>query len=65
MSSKRLTKHFKSFGSGFIELRTKLDADTLLDFAIHRGQNKTGSRKSTQVKTMHVYSAVSHGRLMH
>jgi hypothetical protein len=24
-------KHFKSFGSGFTELRAKLDADTLLD----------------------------------
>jgi hypothetical protein len=28
-------KHFKGFGSGFIKLHTKLDADTLLDFAIH------------------------------
>jgi hypothetical protein len=28
------TKHFKGFGSGFTELHAKLDADTLLDFAI-------------------------------
>jgi hypothetical protein len=28
-------KHFKGFGSRFTELHTKLDADTLLDFAIH------------------------------
>jgi hypothetical protein len=52
-------KHFKDFGSGFTELHTKLDADALLDFAIHRRQNKTQIRKSTCVKTMHV-----HGRLM-
>jgi hypothetical protein len=36
-----LTKHFKGFGSGFTELHAKLDADTLLDFAIHRRQNET------------------------
>jgi hypothetical protein len=29
-------KHFKDFGIGFTELHAKLDADTLLDFAIHR-----------------------------
>jgi hypothetical protein len=34
--SKSLTKHFKGSGSGFTELHAKLDADTLLDFAIHR-----------------------------
>jgi hypothetical protein len=39
--SKSLMKHFKGFGSGFTELHAKLDADTLLDFAIHRRQNKT------------------------
>jgi hypothetical protein len=43
-------KHFKGFGSGFKELRAKLDADTLLDFAIHRRQNETRSQKSTIVK---------------
>jgi hypothetical protein len=41
MFSKILTKHFKGFGSGFAELHVKLDADTLLDFAIHRRQNET------------------------
>jgi hypothetical protein len=42
----------------------KLDAAALLNFAIHRRQNKTQSRKSTHVKTMRVHSAVSRGRLM-
>jgi hypothetical protein len=64
MFSKSLTKHFKSFGSGFTELRAKLDADTLLDFAFHRRQNETRSRKSTRVKTMLVHSAMSRGRVM-
>jgi hypothetical protein len=62
--SKSLTKHFKGFGSGFAELHEKLDADTLLDFAFHRRQNETQSRKSTSVNIMRVYSAVSRGRLM-
>jgi hypothetical protein len=31
MFSKSLTKDFKGFDSGFTELHTKLDADTLLD----------------------------------
>jgi hypothetical protein len=59
-------KHFQGFGSGFTELHAKLDADTLLDFANHRRQNETRSRKSTRVKTMRVHSssAVSRGRLM-
>jgi hypothetical protein len=64
MISKSPTKHFKSFGSGFTEFHAKLDADTLLDFAIHRRQNETRSRKSTRVKTVLVHSAVSRGRLM-
>jgi hypothetical protein len=34
-SPKSLMKHFKGFGSGFTELHTKLDAETLLDIAIH------------------------------
>jgi hypothetical protein len=34
-------KHFKDFGSGFIDLHAKLDAGTLLDFAIHCRQNET------------------------
>jgi hypothetical protein len=59
MFSKGLTKYFKGFGGGFIELHAKLDADTLLNFAIHLGQNKTQSRKSSHVKTMRVHSAVS------
>jgi hypothetical protein len=36
MFSKEFRKHFKGFGGGFTELHTKLVADTLLDFAIHR-----------------------------
>jgi hypothetical protein len=43
MFSKNLKKHFKDFGSGFIMLHAKLDADTLLDFATHRGKNKPQS----------------------
>jgi hypothetical protein len=54
-------EHLKSFGSGFTELHAKLDADTLLNFAIHGRQNETGSRKSTRVKTMLVHSAMSCG----
>jgi hypothetical protein len=57
-------KHFNSFGSGFTELHAKLDADTLLNFANSRRQNKTQSQKSTNVKTVGVHSAVSRGRLM-
>jgi hypothetical protein len=55
---------FKGFGGGFTELQAKLHADTLLDFAIHGRQNEPQSRKSTRVKTMHVHSAVTRGRLM-
>jgi hypothetical protein len=57
-------KHFKGFGSGSTELHAKLDADMLLDFALHRTQTETQSQKSTHVKTIHDHSAVSHGRLM-
>jgi hypothetical protein len=64
MFSKSLTKHFKGFGSEFTELHAKLDAVSLLDFAIHRRQNETLYRKSTRVKTVCVYSAMSRGRLM-
>jgi hypothetical protein len=64
MFSRSLTKHFKGFGSGFTELHAKLDADTLLDFAIYCRQNETQSQKNTHVKTMHVHGAVSCGRLM-
>jgi hypothetical protein len=46
------------------ELHAKVNADTLLDFAIHCSQNETRSRKSTPVKTACVHSAVLHGRLM-
>jgi hypothetical protein len=35
----------------------------LLDIALHCRQNETGSLKSTHVKTVHVHSAVSPGRL--
>jgi hypothetical protein len=61
MLSKSITKHFKGFGNGFTELRIKLDADTLLDFVIHRSQNET---RSTRVKSVRVHSTVSRGRLM-
>jgi hypothetical protein len=64
MFSKSLMKHFKGFRSGFTELHAKLDADTLLDFAIHRSQRETRSRKSNHVKTMLVHREVSRGRLM-
>jgi hypothetical protein len=57
-------KHFKSFRGGFTELHAKLDANMLLDFAIHRRQNETWSRKSTRVKTMLVHSVMSCGRVM-
>jgi hypothetical protein len=36
-----LQKPHKGFGSRFTELHAKLDADTLLDFAIHHRQNET------------------------
>jgi hypothetical protein len=64
MFSKSLTKHFMSFSSGFTERHAKLDADTLLDFAIHRSQNETQRRKSTRVKTTLVHSAMSRGKVM-
>jgi hypothetical protein len=64
MFSKGLMKHFKGFGSGFAEHHAKLDTDTLLDFAIHRRQNETQSRKSTRVKTVCVRSMLSSGRMM-
>jgi hypothetical protein len=50
MISKSLMKHFKGFGRGFTKLRTKLDADTLLNFAIHRTQNETRSQKNHSFK---------------
>jgi hypothetical protein len=58
-----LTKHFSGFGSGFTERHAKLDVDTLLNFAIHRRQNKTKSKKHP-CTSMHIHSAVSHGRLI-
>jgi hypothetical protein len=64
MFSKSVTKHLKGFGKGFTELHAKLDADTLLNFAIHRRQNETQSQKGTCIKTMRVHRVVSRGRLM-
>jgi hypothetical protein len=64
MFSKSFMKHFKSFDSGYTKLHAKLDADTLLDFAIHRRQNETPSQKRTCVKTMLVHSVMSCGRVM-
>jgi hypothetical protein len=61
MFSESLMKHLKGFGSGFAKLRGKLDADALLDFATHRSQRETRSRKSTCVKTIRVHTTVSHG----
>jgi hypothetical protein len=58
----RCMKHFKGFDR-FTELHAKLDADTLLDFAIHCRQNETQSRKSTRVKTVRFHT-VSLGRLI-
>jgi hypothetical protein len=50
-------KHFKGFSSRFTDLHAKLvDA--------HCRQNETLSRKNTCLKTMHVHSVVSHGRLV-
>jgi hypothetical protein len=42
-----LIKHFKGFSSRFTKLHTKLNADTLLDFAIHCRQNITVIQKGT------------------
>jgi hypothetical protein len=50
MFSKSLMKHFKGFGSGFTKFHAKLDADTLLDFAIHRRQNETHKSKKDSYK---------------
>jgi hypothetical protein len=47
----------KSLNSGFTERHAKLEADTLLDFAVHCRQNKTQSKKSTRMKIMRVHSA--------
>jgi hypothetical protein len=63
MLSKSLLKHLNGFGSGFIKLHAKLDANMLLNFAIHYKQNETQSRK-IHVKTMRIRRAVSHDRLM-
>jgi hypothetical protein len=52
MSSKNLMKHFKDFGNEFTKLCAKFDADTLLDFATHHGQNETRNQKSTRVRTV-------------
>jgi hypothetical protein len=50
MFSQSLRKHFKDFGSGFTDLHAKLNADAVLDFAIHHRENKTQSQKSTFCK---------------
>jgi hypothetical protein len=44
--SKCLTKDFKGFCSGFTELHAKLNADTLLDSAIHCRKNETQVKKA-------------------
>jgi hypothetical protein len=40
-----------------------LDANRLLDFAMHRRQKETRNRRSTHVKTKRVHSAMSRGTL--
>jgi hypothetical protein len=55
---------FQGVCSRFTDLHAKLNADTVLDFAIHQRENKTQSQKNTFVKTMRVHSTVSHGGLM-
>jgi hypothetical protein len=45
MFSKSLTKHFKGFGSRFIELHEKLDADALLYFLSIADKTTTKSKK--------------------
>jgi hypothetical protein len=52
MCTKGLTEHFRALNIGFTELHTKLDADTLLSFAIHYRQNKTQCQKRTYLKMM-------------
>jgi hypothetical protein len=42
-------KHLKGIGSGFTECQAKLDADTLLDFAIRHRKKESQSQKSTCV----------------
>jgi hypothetical protein len=59
-----VTRCFRGFGSGFTELHAKLDADTLLCFAIHRRQNETQSQKSTYIKQSCIRNTMSHGKLM-
>jgi hypothetical protein len=56
--------HFRGFGSRISELHAKLDADTLLDFAIHRRQTETQGQENSCIKTMSFHSAMSRGRLM-
>jgi hypothetical protein len=46
MFSKSLMKYLKGCSIGFTELHAKFDADTLLNFAIHRRQEKTWSQKA-------------------
>jgi hypothetical protein len=46
MFCESLMKHFKGLGSRYTVLHTKLDADMLLDFAIHHRQNETQSQKA-------------------
>jgi hypothetical protein len=38
--SPKASRSISSFGSGFTELHAKLDANMLLDFAIHRRQKE-------------------------
>jgi hypothetical protein len=57
-------KHFKGFGSGFTELQAKLNADTLLDFAIHHRQKRNTKSKKHSCKNNASSQQVSRGRLM-
>jgi hypothetical protein len=55
----RSREAFHRFGSEFSELHAKLDAHTLLDFAIHHRQNETRRQKSSLQKQC-VFAAQCH-----
>jgi hypothetical protein len=49
---------------GFTKFHAKLDAEIMLNFEIHCRQKETQSQESNRVRTMCVYSMVSHGSMM-
>jgi hypothetical protein len=64
MFSKSVLKNFKGFGSGFPSFMQNFIADILLDFVTHCKENEIWSQKSSNIKTVCVYSMVSHGGLI-